>query len=138
MTTTVDDIIDRRGADAAAGLGVAPRRFESGGSRTHPPATGRPAGRDGLALHDLPGAHRRTDPDALAAAGRRDRALVLGDGAVLWGRGFGATRRPPVGEVCFNTGLTGYQETLTDPSYAGRSSVSPSRISAMSVPTRRP
>jgi carbamoyl-phosphate synthase small subunit len=48
--------------------------------------------------------------------------LVLGDGSVFWGRGFGAcTSRPaPVGEVCFNTGMTGYQETLTDPSYAGQ------------------
>ena len=49
-------------------------------------------------------------------------ALVLADGAVFWGRGFGAhTGTPaPVGEVCFNTGMTGYQETLTDPSYAGQ------------------
>ena len=45
--------------------------------------------------------------------------LVLGDGSVFWGRGFGA-RRTTVGEVCFNTGMTGYQETLTDPSYAGQ------------------
>ena len=46
--------------------------------------------------------------------------LVLGDGSVLWGRGFGAQTGAAVGEVCFNTGLTGYQETLTDPSYAGQ------------------
>ena len=47
---------------------------------------------------------------------------MLADGAVFWGRGFGAhTAEPaPVGEVCFNTGMTGYQETLTDPSYAGQ------------------
>jgi carbamoyl-phosphate synthase small subunit len=46
----------------------------------------------------------------------------LADGSVFWGRGFGAyTADPaPVGEVCFNTGMTGYQETLTDPSYAGQ------------------
>ena len=44
---------------------------------------------------------------------------MLGDGSVFWGRGFGA-RRTTVGEVCFNTGMTGYQETLTDPSYAGQ------------------
>ena len=45
--------------------------------------------------------------------------LVLADGTVLWGRGAGAevTR---VGEVCFNTAMTGYQEILTDPSYAGQ------------------
>ena len=47
-------------------------------------------------------------------------ALVLADGAVFWGRGFGAHSAGRVGEVCFNTGMTGYQETLTDPSYAGQ------------------
>jgi carbamoyl-phosphate synthase small subunit len=49
-------------------------------------------------------------------------ALVLADGVVFWGRGLGAhtTTDSPVGEVCFNTGMTGYQETLTDPSYAGQ------------------
>ncbi|MFY7776855.1 MAG: glutamine-hydrolyzing carbamoyl-phosphate synthase small subunit [Elstera sp.] len=46
-------------------------------------------------------------------------ALVLQDGTVLWGRGFGAAGRS-VGEVCFNTALTGYQEIMTDPSYAGQ------------------
>ncbi len=47
-------------------------------------------------------------------------ALVLADGSVLWGRGFGAFAEGHVGELCFNTGMTGYQETLTDPSYAGQ------------------
>ena len=47
-------------------------------------------------------------------------ALVLADGAVFWGRGFGATSEGRVGELCFNTGMSGYQETLTDPSYAGQ------------------
>lgn len=46
-------------------------------------------------------------------------ALVLADGTVLWGRGAGA-EVSRVGEVCFNTALTGYQEILTDPSYAGQ------------------
>ena len=45
--------------------------------------------------------------------------LVLGDGMVFWGRGVGATGTN-VGEVCFNTSITGYQEVLTDPSYAGQ------------------
>ncbi len=45
--------------------------------------------------------------------------LVLADGSVFWGRGLGAARRT-VGEVCFNTSMTGYQEILTDPSYAGQ------------------
>jgi carbamoyl-phosphate synthase small subunit len=45
--------------------------------------------------------------------------LVLADGTVLDGFGFGATGRA-VGEVCFNTAMTGYEEILTDPSYAGQ------------------
>ena len=45
--------------------------------------------------------------------------LVLADGAVLWGRGFGAVGSA-VGEVCFNTAMTGYQEVMTDPSYAAQ------------------
>ena len=45
--------------------------------------------------------------------------LVLADGHVAWGRGFGA-EGAAVGEVCFNTAMTGYQEVLTDPSYAGQ------------------
>jgi len=45
--------------------------------------------------------------------------LVLADGTVLEGAGFGATGHA-VGEVCFNTAMTGYQEILTDPSYAGQ------------------
>ena len=46
--------------------------------------------------------------------------LVLASGEVFWGIGFGARTAGRVGEVCFNTGLTGYQETLTDPSYAAQ------------------
>ncbi|MBA3055768.1 MAG: glutamine-hydrolyzing carbamoyl-phosphate synthase small subunit [Sphingomonadales bacterium] len=45
--------------------------------------------------------------------------LVLADGTVIWGRGFGATGEA-VGEVCFNTAMTGYQEVMTDPSYAAQ------------------
>ena len=45
--------------------------------------------------------------------------LVLADGKVLEGHGFGATGHA-VGEVCFNTAMTGYEEILTDPSYAGQ------------------
>jgi carbamoyl-phosphate synthase small subunit len=46
-------------------------------------------------------------------------ALVLADGTVFWGRGVGA-HGISVGEVCFNTAVTGYQEILTDLSYAGQ------------------
>ncbi|MFM9943447.1 MAG: glutamine-hydrolyzing carbamoyl-phosphate synthase small subunit [Hyphomicrobiaceae bacterium] len=45
--------------------------------------------------------------------------LVLADGSVIAGRGLGAVGKA-VGEVCFNTAMTGYQEILTDPSYAGQ------------------
>jgi len=45
--------------------------------------------------------------------------LVLADGTVIEGKGAGATGIA-VGEVCFNTAMTGYQEILTDPSYAGQ------------------
>lgn len=45
--------------------------------------------------------------------------LVLADGTVIEGVGLGASGSA-VGEVCFNTAMTGYQEILTDPSYAGQ------------------
>src|SRR5256714_15505387 len=45
--------------------------------------------------------------------------LVLADGTVLEGLGLGA-EGSAVGEVCFNTAMTGYEEILTDPSYAGQ------------------
>src|ERR1700685_1998060 len=46
-------------------------------------------------------------------------ALVLADGSIFWGKGVGAAGSA-VGELCFNTSMTGYQEILTDPSYAGQ------------------
>ena len=46
-------------------------------------------------------------------------ALVLADGSVFWGKGAGSEGEA-VGEVCFNTSITGYQEIMTDPSYAGQ------------------
>ena len=42
--------------------------------------------------------------------------IVFADGTVVWGAGFGASGSA-VGEVCFNTAMTGYQEVMTDPSY---------------------
>ncbi len=69
----------------------------------------------GLTLADLSPELRDLGPPPGATA-----VLVLADGTALWGRGFGAHVAARVGEVCFNTGMTGYQETLTDPSYAGQ------------------
>jgi carbamoyl-phosphate synthase small subunit len=45
--------------------------------------------------------------------------LALADGTLIWGRGFGAEGEA-VGELCFNTAMTGYQEIMTDPSYASQ------------------
>jgi carbamoyl-phosphate synthase small subunit len=58
-------------------------------------------------------AHAKHTPAPHRATG----VLVLADGDVIWGRGFGA-EGAAVGEVCFNTAMTGYQEIMTDPSYA--------------------
>ncbi|HXA21433.1 MAG TPA: glutamine-hydrolyzing carbamoyl-phosphate synthase small subunit [Acetobacteraceae bacterium] len=132
MTASVESIIDRLGgADAAArltGVGTeAIRKWRQAGSipSRHWAAV---ITATGLALSDLSGgsAAPRADPPPDADPGEVPQgataALVLADGSVFWGRGFGAhTHSPaPVGEVCFNTGMTGYQETLTDPSYAGQ------------------
>ena len=43
--------------------------------------------------------------------------IVFADGRTVWGQGFGAEGEA-VGELCFNTAMTGYQEVMTDPSYA--------------------
>jgi len=66
-------------------------------------------------------AHAPVHPAAEAAAQPSDcdAALVLGDGSVWWGKGIGA-HGTALGEVCFNTSMTGYQEIMTDPSYAGQ------------------
>ncbi len=53
------------------------------------------------------------DPD------RPTACLALADGTLFYGRGFGATGQT-VAELCFNTAMTGYQEIMTDPSYAGQ------------------
>ncbi len=45
--------------------------------------------------------------------------IVLSDGTLFWGKGIGA-QKESVGEICFNTSITGYQEIITDPSYAGQ------------------
>ena len=144
MPTTVDHIIDRLGgAEAAAHLtgvgteavrkwrqaGVIPSRHwaaviaATGLSLTD--LSDAPALRAGVIMPETVETPQAVPsglvPESLVPPGVT-AALVLADGAVFWGRGFGAhtTVPAPVGEVCFNTGMTGYQETLTDPSYAGQ------------------
>ena len=130
MPATVHTIIERLGGPEAAarltGVGTEAvrkwRQAEAVPSR-HWSAI---IAATGLTLADLQGGPaspmRADDPDAGDVPLGATAALVLADGGVFWGLGFGAfTAVPaPVGEVCFNTGMTGYQETLTDPSYAGQ------------------
>jgi carbamoyl-phosphate synthase small subunit len=50
---------------------------------------------------------------------RPTACLALADGTIFYGKGFGATGEAQA-ELCFNTAMTGYQEIMTDPSYAGQ------------------
>src|SRR5699024_2752708 len=71
----------------------------------------------------LPEGARMTPPATTRPTSRRARPekalLMLEDGTVLRGSAYGA-RGSRLGEVVFTTGMTGYQETLSDPSYAGQ------------------
>ena len=78
--------------------------------------------------HDTSAAQSSSAPEGSASRARAaapwaeeppTALLVLGDGTVIEGRGAGAAGTA-VGEVCFNTAMTGYQEILTDPSYTGQ------------------
>jgi carbamoyl-phosphate synthase small subunit len=123
MALTVDDILERLGGAEAVsrltGVGAeAIRKWRQ--ARAIPPkhwASLSAAG--GIPMAELPSGLAETGPVPQGATA----CLVLADGAVFWGRGFGE-HTPPGGsrpaELCFNTGMTGYQETLTDPSYAGQ------------------
>lgn len=53
------------------------------------------------------------------ATSKPTACLALADGTIFYGTGFGATGET-VAELCFNTAMTGYQEIMTDPSYAGQ------------------
>ena len=55
----------------------------------------------------------------MSAAPKPTACLALADGTIFHGMGFGATGQK-VAELCFNTAMTGYQEIMTDPSYAGQ------------------
>ena len=59
------------------------------------------------------------EPHSARAPSGATGVLVLASGEIIWGKGFGA-EGDAVGEVCFNTSITGYQEIMTDPSYAGQ------------------
>ena len=50
---------------------------------------------------------------------RQNAVLILADGTIFHGKAIGSDGTA-FGEVCFNTGMTGYQEVFTDPSYYGQ------------------
>lgn len=77
----------------------------------HPAAPASPSPRTAAATGALPGWDAEVTPPT--------GCLVLADGTVFFGTGIGAEGAAE-GEVCFNTGMTGYQEVLTDPSYVGQ------------------
>jgi carbamoyl-phosphate synthase small subunit len=139
---TVEDIIALMGGQEAAAqrLGIGTEAVRKWRQARAVPAKHWPAvlTATGLALHDLPKGTeapprktRTETPDVSTdptipegVVGSRapegaTAALVLADGSVFWGRGFGAHGQT-VAEICFNTSMTGYQEVLTDPSYAGQ------------------
>jgi carbamoyl-phosphate synthase small subunit len=128
MTITVETIIDRLGGpDATArllGVGTeALRKWRQ--ARAIPPRHyAAILAATGWQLADLPGSTapdmRAPMTDPMQPPDGATAALVLADGSVFWGRGFGAHGQAAMGEVCFSTGMTGYQETLTDPSFAGQ------------------
>ncbi|WP_284943838.1 glutamine-hydrolyzing carbamoyl-phosphate synthase small subunit [Acidisoma cladoniae] len=140
MPVTVNDIVERLGGpEAAARLtnvgSEALRKWRQSGVipsrhwRAIIAATG-------LSLGDMPGVaealtstskdmHAMPDavPPEFAIPEGANALLVLSDGSLWWGRGFGAHTQygaARVGELCFNTGMTGYQETMTDASFAGQ------------------
>jgi carbamoyl-phosphate synthase small subunit len=123
MALSVDDILERLGgADAVARLtGVGAEAIRKWRQARAIPAKHWAAlsAAAGLTMAEMPAAPVETGPAPAGATA----ALVLADGSVFWGRGFGAPTGGGGGspaELCFNTGMTGYQETLTDPSYAGQ------------------
>ena len=121
----VDDILSRLGgAEAAARLtGVGHEAIRKWRQSRAIPSKHWSAivAATGLAFTDLQTSRSSIPmPQTETAPAGATAVLVLGDGSVFWGRGFGAPSAGRVGELCFNTGMTGYQETLTDASYAGQ------------------
>jgi carbamoyl-phosphate synthase small subunit len=135
MPNTVEAIIERFGGaePMARALGIGTEALRKWRQSRVIPARHWPSilAATGLALSDMPGADipgtpppsrspTMTDP---ASPPEGNAALVLADGTVFWGRGFGAHSAggsSAPAEICFSTGMTGYQETLTDPSFAGQ------------------
>ena len=128
MNVTVEMIIERLGGPEGAarllGVGTEALRKWRQGRAIPPRHYAAIIAATGFSLGQLPGstpspASAPMTDETLPPAGAT-AALVLSDGTVFWGRGFGAYGQAAMGEVCFSTSMTGYQETLTDPSFAGQ------------------
>ncbi|MDE2200749.1 MAG: glutamine-hydrolyzing carbamoyl-phosphate synthase small subunit [Rhodospirillales bacterium] len=129
MPISVDDIIERLGGPeaAAARLGVGTEAVRKWRQARAVPTRHWPVliAATGISLDDLTGRMSHPQPETSramtdATPENATAALVLEDGTVFWGRGFGAHSAGVPAEICFSTGMTGYQETLTDPSFAGQ------------------
>jgi len=120
---SVDDILAQLGGAEAAALrlGVTAEAVKKWRQRREIPSRHWPAllAATGLTLAEMPMRETKAETDMPETPEGATAALVLSDGSVFWGRGFGARGRT-VAEICFNTSMTGYQEILTDPSYAGQ------------------
>jgi carbamoyl-phosphate synthase small subunit len=118
MPISIPVLIDRLGGpdDAARLVGVSTEAIRKWRAANAIPARHWPAimAATGLSLEELAPLPEGDVPPGATAA------LVLADGSVFWGRGFGAQCTSEPAELCFSTGMTGYQETLTDPSFAGQ------------------
>jgi len=118
MPISINDILDRLGGPEAAaaltGISIdAVRKWRSGDAipSKHWPAI---MAATGLPMEEFLRSSEAPVPHGATAA------LLLADGQIFWGRGFGAFGVTKPAELCFCTGMTGYQETLTDPSYAAQ------------------
>jgi carbamoyl-phosphate synthase small subunit len=125
MPISITEIIDRLGGDAnaAALTGISPDAVRKWRVADAVPSKHWAAimTATGLAMEDVsrgpapePALTPHTPPEGATAA------LLLADGTIFWGQGFGAHAVSAPAELCFSTGMTGYQETLTDPSFAGQ------------------
>ena len=72
-----------------------------------------------LKKKELKNAYIPFDIDKIDQEITSDSILILDDGTYFMGRSFGS-KRTSIGEICFNTSMTGYQEIITDPSYTGQ------------------
>jgi len=124
MVLSVDDILERLGGPEAATrvTGVGPEAIRKWRQSRAIPAKhwASISIAAGVPMTEL---HQAAIQEPSAVPAGASAALVLADGSVFWGAGFGAhtaSSGSQPAEICFNTGMTGYQETLTDPSYAGQ------------------